>query len=345
MSAWRAAAAAWAGLLLATTLGTGATAGETKVTFSLDRAFRGPAAAFLLPLDQGYYKAEGLNVSIDAGSSAIEPIKRVASGNYDMGFADINALIRYRDANPKDAVKAVFMVYNRPAYAIIGRKSRGIGTPKNLEGKKLGAPASGIVFAQWPIFAKANAINTSKVTIENIGIPVRDPMLAAGQVDAITGLSFSSYIDLKDKGVPVDDVVVMLMADHGVNLYGNAIIVNPKFAAEHPEAVKGFLRAFLEGLKKTVASPAAAIGFVLERADGASKNLELERLKMVIRDNILTPEVKAQGYGGIDTARFAKAIDQLEIAYKFKSAKPKLEDIFDASFLPDVDERQVDSAK
>ncbi len=345
MSAWRAAAAAGAGLLLAMTLVTGATAGETKVTFSLDRAFQGPAAAFLLPLDQGYYKAEGFNVSIDAGSSAIEPIKRVASGNYDMGFADINALIRYRDANPKDAVKAVFMVYNRPAYAIIGRKSRGIGTPKDLEGKKLGAPGSGIVFAQWPIFAKANAINTSKVTIENIGIPVRDPMLAAGQVDAITGLSFSSYIDLKDKGVPVDDVVVMLMADYGVDLYGNAIIVNPKFAAEHPDEVKGFLRAFLEGLKKTVAAPAAAIGFVLERADGASKNLELERLKMVIRDNILTPEVKAQGYGGIDAARFDKAIGQMEIAYKFKSGKPKLEDIFDASFLPPAEQRQVDSAK
>jgi NitT/TauT family transport system substrate-binding protein len=341
MSAWRAGGAAWAGLLLAVTLATGATAGETKVKFSLDRDFQGPSAAFLLPLDKGYYKAEGLNVSIDAGSNVLEPIKRVASGVYDMGFADINALIKYRDANPKDAVKAVFMVYNRPAYAVIGRKSRGVSTPKDLEGKKLGAPVGGVAFAQWPIFVKANGIDASKVTIENVGTPVRDPMLAAGQVDAITGLSFSSYIDLKDKGVPVDDVVVLLMADYGVNLYGNAIIVNPKFAAEHSDAVKGFLRAFVKGLKKTVASPAAAIGFVLERADGANKNLELERLKMVIRDNILTPEVKANGYGGIDEARFAAAIDQLALAYKFKSAKPKSEAIFDASYLPPAAERQV----
>ncbi len=341
MSAWRAGCAIGAGLLLALTLASGATAAETKVKFSLDRPFQGPAAPFLLPLDKGYYKAEGLNVSIDAGSSALEPIKRVASGVYDMGFADINALIKYRDANPKDAVKAVFMVYNRPAYAVIGRKSRGVNTPKDLEGKKLGAPAGGIVFAQWPIFVKANGIDASKVTVENVGIPVRDPMLAAGQVDAITGLSFSTYIDLKDKGVPVDDVVVMLMGDYGVELYGNAVIVNPKFAAEHPEAVKGFLRAFLKGLKKTVAAPAAAIGFVLERADGASKNLELERLKMVIADNVLTPEVKANGYGGIDDKRFVAAIDQLAIAYKFKSAKPKPEAIFDASFLPPADARKV----
>jgi NitT/TauT family transport system substrate-binding protein len=342
MTAWRARWAAGAGLLLAATLVSGATAAETKITFSLDRDFEGPSAIFLLPLDKGYYKAEGVNLSIDAGKNTFEAIKRVASGDYDMGFADINALIKFRDANPKTPVKAVFMVYNRPAYAVIGRKSRGINTPKDLEGKKLGATAGGLAFEQWPVFAKVNGIDAAKVTIENIGLPVRDPMLAAGQVDAIAGLAFSSYIDLKDKGVPVDDLAVLLMADYGVKLYGSAIIVNPKFASEHQDAVKGFLRAFVKGLKKTVASPAAAIGFVLERADGASKNLELERLKMVIKDNIVTPEVKANGYGGIEEARFEAALDQLAIAYKFKSVRPKPDAIFDDSFLPPAEERKLD---
>jgi len=340
-SARRAGGAAWAGLLLAATLATGAGAAETSVTVILDRQFEGPAAAFLLPLDEGYYKAQDLNVSIDAASDARQPIKLVASGDYDIGFADINALIKFRDLNPKSPVKAVFMVYNRPGYAIIGRKSRGISKPKDLEGKRLGAPTENGTFAEWPIFVKANNIDAAKVRIEHVGVPVRDPMLAAGQVDAITGLSFSSFIDLKDKGVPVDDLTVLLMADYGVNLYGNAIIVNPKFAADHPDAVRGFLRAFLKGLKQTVRSPAAAIGFAMERADGASKNLELDRLKMVIRDNIVTPEVKANGYGGIDDARFASAIDQLALTYTFKSGKPKPEDIFDASYLPPAAERRV----
>jgi len=332
-------AAGLAGLLLA--LAGGTAAAETSVTVILDRPFEGPAAAFLLPLEKGYYKAEGLNVGIDAANDPREPIEKVAAGDYDIGFADINALIRFRDGNSRNPVKAVFMVYNRPAFAIIGRKSRGIGSPKDLEGKRLGAPAENDSFAVWPIFAKVNDIDISKVKIENVGMPVRDPMLAAGQVDAITGLSFASFIDLKDKGVPVGDLTVLLMAEYGVKLYGNAIIVNPKFAADHAEAVKGFLRAFLKGLKQTVRTPAAAIGLVMERADGASKNLELERLKMVIRDNILTPEVKADGYGGIDTARFSSAIDQLALAYKFKAEKPKPEDIFDASFLPPAAERQA----
>jgi NitT/TauT family transport system substrate-binding protein len=341
MSAWRAGRPALAGFLLAAMLVTGATAAETNLKFSLDRKFEGPAAPFLLPLDKGYYKAEGLNVSIDPADAELDPITRVASGSYDMGFVDITALNKFRDANPGMPIKAVFMVYNRPAFAVIGRKSRGISTPKDLEGKKLGATTTSNVFAQWPIFVKANGIDASKVTIENVGLPVRDPLLAAGQVDAIVGLSFSSFIDLKDKGVPVDDIVVLLMADYGVNLYGNAIIVSPKFAEAHPEAVKGFLRAFLKGLKMTVKSPASTISFVLERNDAAKKNLELDRLKMVIHDNIVTPEVKANGYGGIDDQRFAGAIDQIALTYKFKSAKPKPEDIFDASYLPPAAARKV----
>jgi NitT/TauT family transport system substrate-binding protein len=340
MSARRVIRFAAAALLAAAALTIAAGAAETNLRFTLDRRFEGPSAPFLLPLDKGYYKAEGLNVTIDPAAGAPDAIKRVASGDYDMGFADINALIKYRDANPKDPVKAVFMVYNRPAFAVIARKSRGISGPKDLEGHKLGAPADDNAFAQWPIFVKANDIDASKVTIENIGVQVREPMLAAGQVDAITGLSFSSFLDLKDKGVPVNDLTVLLMADYGVKLYGNAILVNSQFAAAHPEAVKGFLHAYLRGLKATVASPASALEFVLERTDVAKKSIELERLQMVIRQNIVTPEVKANGYGGIDGERFARAADQLALTTKFKE-KPKLDDIFDASFLPPQTERKV----
>jgi len=341
MVAVNAGRSAWAGLLLGAAVVTGAAAAELPVKFSLDTKFAGPSAPFLLPLDKGYYKAAGLNVSIDDAAGTSEAIERVASGNYDLAVADINALIRVRDANPKVPVKAVFMVYNRPPFAVIGRKSRGIGTPKDLEGKKLGAPATDLSFAQWPIFVMATGIDASKVSIENIGSAVREPMLAAGQVDAITGFSYNNFVDLKDKGVPADDIVVLLMANYGVDLYSNAIIVNEKFAAAHPDAVKGFLRAFLKGLKETVKAPAAAVELVLKRNDSVKKDIEIDRLKMAIRDNIVTPEVKANGFGGIDNARFARAIEQIALTYKFKTAKPKPEDVFDASYLPPAAEREA----
>ncbi len=334
-----------AALLLAATVtafASGGASAQTSVKFSLDWKFEGPAAPFVVAIDKGYFKAEGLDVTIDTAGGSLEPINRVASGTYNMGFGDINSLIKFRDANPGTPIKAVFMFYNKPPFAIVGRKSRGIAKPKDLEGKKLGAPAPDGAYAQWPIFTQANGIDASKVTIENVGFPVREPMLAAGQVDAITGFSFSSFINLKDKGVPVDDISVLLMADYGVNLYGNVVIVNPKFAADNPEVVKKFLSALVKGIKETVKSPSTAVDSVLKRNDIAKKEVELERLNMALRDNIVTPEVKANGYGGIVTSRMASAIDQIALTYKFKGDKPKPEDIFDASFLPPAADRKFE---
>jgi len=235
----------------------------------------------------------------------------------------------------------VLMMYDNPAFAIATTAKTGITKPKDLEGRLLGAPAADGAFAQWKIFVQANNIDASRVTVENVGFPVREPMLAAGQVDAITGFSFSSYINLKDRGVPVDDIVVLLMADYGINLYGNAIIVSPRFATEKPEAVKGFLRAFLRGLKDTVKDPTAAVDSVIKRNDVAKKPVELERLQMAIRDNIITDEVRQIGFGAVDPARLEKSVDQIALTYTFKNAKPKPGDIFDASFLPPDADRKV----
>jgi len=315
---------------------------QTPIKFSLDFKFEGPAAPFVVAIDKGYFKAEGLDVTIDTAGGSLEPINRVASGTYDMGFGDINSLIKFRDANPGTPIKAVYMVYNKPPFSIVGRKSRGVSAPKDLEGKKLGAPPPDGAFAQWPIFVQANSIDASKVTIVSVGFPVREPMLASGEVDAITGFSFSSYINLKDRGVPANDITVLLMADFGVNLYGNTIMVNPKFAAEKPEAVKAFLRAFTKGLQDTVKNPTTAVESVLKRNDVAKKETELECLQIALKDNILTPEVKKNGFGAVDMDRLDKSVDQIALTYQFKAAKPKGSDVFDPSFLPDAALRKVD---
>lgn len=314
---------------------------DTPVKFSLDWKFEGPSAPFLVARDKGYFKEAGLDVTIDSASGSLEPLNRVASGTYDMGFGDINSLIKFVDANPGVPLKAVYMLYNKPPFAVVGRKSLGINTPKDLEGKKLGAPAADGAFAQWKIFVEANGLDASKVTIENVGFPVREPMLAAGQVDAITGFSFSSVLNLKSKGIEPDDISAFLMADYGVNLYGNAIFVNPAFAEKNPEAVKSFLAAFNKGLKETVADPVAAVEFVVAANPILNKTSELERLQLALNQNILTDEVKKNGFGAIDPARLSSSMDQIGLTYEFK-ARPAPEAIFDASYLPAADARKVD---
>jgi NitT/TauT family transport system substrate-binding protein len=257
-----------------------------------------------------------------------------------MGVADLNLLMRWRDQNTNGGVRAVFIVYNRPPYAIVSRKSRGLSVPKDLEGKRLGAPAASASAAQWPLFARLNEIDPAKVKVESVGIAVREPMLASGQIDAIAAYAFRAFVDLKDRGVPANDLLVWRMADAGVLGYGNAIIVNDKFATDNPEAVAGFLSAVLRGLKDTVAGPTAAVASVIQRNELARREVELERLRMALRENILTPEVRANGFGAVDQARLQAAIDQQALAFRFKT-KPMPAQAFDASFLPPLAERKI----
>jgi NitT/TauT family transport system substrate-binding protein len=317
-------------------------AAQTSIRFSLDWRWEGPAAIFAVALDKGYFKEEGLDVTIDPASGSREPISRIASGTYDMGFGDVNSLIRFRDENPEADLKAVMMIYDRPPFAIIGRKSRGITKEvSSLEDKKFGAPAADAAFAQWPILKAVNNIDDSEIKMVNVGFPVREPMLAQGEVDAVFGYSMSSYINLKARGVPADDIVVLLMNDYGVELYGNAIIISEKFAREKPEAVKGVLRAIAKGIRDTVSDPAAAVDSVIKRNDVAKKDVELERLKMNLEQNVVTPYVKANGFGGIDRERFNRALDQIGVAFKYKN-KPTVDDVFTDAYLPPAELRKVD---
>ena len=165
-------------------------------------------------------------------------------------------------------------------------------------------------------------------------------MLAQGQVDAIFGFSFSSVLNLKSQGVKADDISLILMAENGLELYGNAIIVNPDFAAKNPAAVKGFLKALMKGVKDTIKDPAAAVDSVLKRNKVVSKAVELERLQMSIDKNYVTPNVKKNGFGGVDDAKLTKSIELLKVSLGLKNP-PKPSAVFDASFLPPAAERKV----
>ena len=311
---------------------------QTAVKFALDWRFEGPAAPYFVAIDKGYYKAEGLDVSIDSGSGSVEGINRVASGTYPFGFADINSLVRFRDKQENAKITGILMVYNAPAFSVVTLKKTNIKTPKDLEGRILGAPAADGAFAQWQAFVQANKIDASKVKIENVGFPVREPMLAQGKVDAITGFSFSSYMNLKAVGIPAEDIVVMQMRDFGLELYGNAVIVNPDFAKANPKLVRGFVRATIRGFQDAAKDPATAIKSLIKRNATANEAVELERLQLALRGNIATSEVEKNGFGSVDFARLARSIDQIAISFKFTN-RPRPPEIFTEEYLPPRAER------
>ncbi|KNG93058.1 ABC transporter substrate-binding protein [Pseudaestuariivita atlantica] len=328
-----------AALAACATLAGGASA-ETSVPFALDWKFEGPSAPYFAAIDNGHFAAADLDVEISPGRGSLDAIPKVATGAFPIGFADINSLIKFLDQNPGAPVTAVMMIYDKPPFAVVGRKSLGVSAPKDLEGRVLGAPPPDGAWAQFPAFASANGLDMSKITVEPVGFPTREPMLAEGNVAAVTGFSFSSFLNLVRLGVPEDDISTILMADYGLELYGNAIIVNTDFAAANPEVVTGFLAAVAAGWKDAIADPAKAIESLVERNPAADAALETRRLQLAIDANVATDAVMANGLGGVDAARMEKALAQLAETYEFQNA-PDASLYFTDAYLPDASARML----
>ena len=240
--------AKWLGgaTVVALALGSLPAQAQTPIKFTLDWVFQGPTAPFLVALEKGYYKAEGLDVTMDPGQGSAGAVQRVATGAYQIGFADVNSTIEYNAKNPGKEVLCVFMAYDFAPFGVYALKKSGIKGPKDLEGKKLGAPVFDASFRLFPAFAKMNGI--TKWEHVNLTPQLREQSLVQGTVDFISGHYFSSMLDLKARGVKFDDIVAMRYVDFGMDVYGNGIVISPEMAKDE-KAVKGFIAATHQGLE------------------------------------------------------------------------------------------------
>jgi NitT/TauT family transport system substrate-binding protein len=310
-----------------------ALAQTTPIKFQLDWRFEGPAALFLTPLAKGYFKDARLDVTVDVGSGSGATVTRVASGAYDMGFADLAALMEFHANNPDAPNKpvAVMMVYNNTPAAVMALKKSGNKSPADLAGKKLGAPVFDAGRRAFPIFQKANAIPA--VTWISMDPPLRETMLARGDVDAITGFAFTSLLSLEARGVKAQDVVVLPYPEHGVKMYGNVIIANPKLLRENPAAVKAFLAAFSKGVKEVIARPEAAIADVKARDGIVNAELETRRLKMALDQVVNSADARAEGFGRVAPGRLALMASQVSDAFNTKT-RVNPDAVWNGSYLP-----------
>ncbi|WP_338761464.1 ABC transporter substrate-binding protein [Massilia sp. METH4] len=319
-----------------------ALAQDTRIKFQLDWRFEGPSALFLVAKSRGYFAQEKLDVTIDAGSGSGNAVNRVASGAYDMGFADLAALMEFTANNPTAPGKpvGVMMVYNDTPAAIVALKKSGIRSPADLKGKKLGAPVFDAGRRAWPLLAKANGLPANSASWTSMEPALRETMLVKGDVDAIAGFSFTSLLNLNARGVKDQDVVIMPYPQYGVRLYGNAIIASDTLVKEKPEAVKGFLRAFAKAARDVMANPEAAIKAVKERDGLIDEKLELRRLKLAIASAIATPGAKAEGFGRVSPPRLSLMASQVSDVYATKTrVDPNA--VWVSSFLPSAAELNV----
>ncbi len=321
-------------------LASGVACAQTAVKFSLNYKPDGSNAPWFLAQERGYFKAAGLDVTLDSSNGTGDVLSRLGNNSYDFGFADTSSLIEFAARNPQQAPVAVLMLYANSPLSIVALKKSGITKPMDLEGHKVAGPVSDGAYRMFPAFIKRAGVDASKVKIENVDIRVRETVLARGDVDAVTGFDSSVWFNLKTMGVKQEEVVFLRYADFGLDLYGNALMVSRKLLTTQPKVVEAFVKATAMGWRDALADPAAAIEALAKRDPLVNKPIETEKLQWLLRNQISSAATRAGGLGAVDAARLSSQIDTVVNAFELP-LKPTLASVYDGHFLPAAADRKL----
>lgn len=323
---------AFTGALISGLTMAGATA-AADLRFAADWAFQGPQAPFLLPHENGCYDKAGLDVVTDRGFGSGDTITKVSTGAYDVGFADINAMLEFNTRNPDDALIAIFVIYDGSPLSIITRKDTGVTQPSDLVGKSIAAPPGDASRRLFGLLAKANDFDENDVDWKSVSPELRESTLARKQADAIAGHAFTGYIGAKAAGVPEDQLVVMRYAENGVPLYGSSLVTRPAFAEEHPEALTRFIGCVAQAFMESARDPEGTIEVLAKKDPLTDKAVEQERLQLSLDWSVATPWVVEHGMSQVDPKRLADTTGGAARALGI--AVPNPDDVYTDAYLPD----------
>lgn len=317
---------------------TGARAQDTEVKVAVDWALQGNHAVWTVALDKGYFAREGLKVTLDRGFGSGDTIVKVAAGAYDIGFADVNSLVKFDADNPAKSVTCFMQIFDNTLSAVITLKSTGIKTPQDLLGKTLGAPDGESSRILFPAFARANKLDPAAIKWISVTPQLRETLLVQHRVDAIPGFTSTAIFNIKAAGVKPEDIVTLPYVDYGLDLYGNGLVTTAAYAEKHPQVLAGFVRATLSGLREVIRDPKAAIVSLKKRDPLLNDQIELDRLQLVLDKAMLTPFVKANGFGTVVPERMTRAVAINAEAFGV-AEPPKPETLYTTKFLPPQSER------
>ena len=317
-----------------------ASAAMMDIKFSLSAPFDGSNAMFFMADQKGWYKEAGFDCSFDASGGAGEVMTRVGSGVYQMGIGDLNIMAEFNAKNPAAAIRSIYMLYYRSPLCAIASKKSGITKPSDLAGRTIGAAAADGAYRLFGAYTKATGLDPSTIKWNMVGLQLREAVLARGDAEAILGFDSTMYFGLRKAGLTLDDLTFLYYSDAGLDFYSNGIVVSDKMRKESPDAVKRFVAVTARAWQAAIANPKEAIDALIKHAPLLNASLEEEKLRWLIKNQLVTDESRADGSGGVRPARLAKSMEVLAQTYGLPST-PKPEEIFDPSFLPSADLRKI----
>lgn len=328
--------------LLGAVLFTGsAAAQETTIKFTLGWKTQGSDAAFFYAKDNGYFKEEGLNVVIDQGEGSGATVTRVMSGAYDAGFGDVNAIIQNASLKPQEAPVMVYMLWNQPPFAIVTKKTSGINTIKDFEGRTLGGAQGTPTTRMLPVFVRKNSLDGDKIKISNMAPNLQEPMLIKGDIDGALVFNITSYFNLVlNRQDPDKDFKWFSFGDYGLDLYSNGVMVSRKLLASNPKAVAGLVRAVNKAAIAVAKDQNAGMKATVAYDNLINAEVEKRRLQFSYEKLIVSPEMKEIGVGDIKDDRMTRAIGIVVEGYQLANT-PTPAEVFSREFLPPRKDRDL----
>lgn len=316
----------WAGTMVAS---------AQTVRLILDYAIQGQQSPIVLAEEGGYFSRDGVEVHVDRGYGSGDSIAKVASGAYDMAFADLGALIAFNSQQGSIKLIDVLQVYDSAPMVILSLKKSNINRPGDLSGKTIASPPSASSRVMFPTFAVVNNIDVSKITWLDVTPQLRETMLKQGQADATTAL-ITDVAGLNHLDISEDEISIMRFSDYGMNLYGHGLLTTPQYAAEHPDVVRKVVRGVADALKAAAGQPDLAIAAIKKMDPLVDEKVERRRLDLVLANAIETDQVKKNGLSAVDTDRMQRTIDLITTTLKRPSMKAS--DLYRPEYLPSSEE-------
>jgi NitT/TauT family transport system substrate-binding protein len=319
-------------LAVAAVLATAGTASaQEKFTFALNWFAVGDHAAYWVALDKGYYKAKGLDVTLENSKGSGDSIAKVDTGRADAGLADAAVVIA--SIGRGTTVKTVGMVFDKTPLNIFSLKEKPLKSPKDLEGKTLGAPPGDSQRQMFPAFAKVNGIDPAKVSWVNIEPAAKIAAVAEKRMDGVG--DYSTGLPLYEKAAGKGNVVMMPWADFGFDMYSMSIIASAKTMKERPAVLKAFLEASYMGWRDVMADPQAAMATFKKRVPEVDVDVMMPNM-MIGLGLMKTDRYAKNGIGWIDEKKMCDSVDLVN-TYMGLPKKVECKAVFTSEFLPKVE--------